>query len=79
MNVQEMVDYVYRRDKAILSLDEQACRALFVEAGVEVPADKLVFWATVHKVRCSLNVATEQQKTESRQWLVSNGFKPYIE
>lgn len=45
---------------------------LYSDLGVDKTATQEQIWATVHKVRCSLNVATEQQKTESRQRLVSN-------
>lgn len=74
----DMSEYAKERDEALLALNEKKIRKFFMKYGIRTTDNKRVFWASVHKIILYLDSATEEQKTRSKQWLIDNGFKPYI-
>lgn len=73
-----MDKFVKERDDALLSLDKKKILAYSRKYGVQFSKNEKVFWAGVHKAITAMTSATEEQKQRSRDWLVANGFKPYI-
>lgn len=73
-----MEKFVKERDEALLSLDKKKILAYSKKYSVKFPKNETAFWAGVHKAITALDSATEEQKQRSRDWLVANGFKPYI-
>lgn len=69
-------NFVKERNDAMLSLDERKIRNYCRKYGVPMPANDTVFWAGVHKARIEISAATEEQREESRKWLIEHGFKP---
>ena len=66
------------RDAALLSLDERKIRNYARKYAIQMPENKTVFWAGVHKAILALNSATAEHKMTSAIWLMENGFSPEI-
>ena len=70
--------WVKKRDAALLSLDKERIQRFCMENGTPIPKNEKVFWAGVHKAIVHMNAATEEQKQRSFEWLLLNGFSPFI-
>lgn len=70
---------VKERDEALLSLDKKKIKAYMKKYNVSFePENETTFWAAVHKSIISIKSATDEQRAKSYNWLIQNGFKPYI-
>lgn len=67
-------DYVKRRNKALLSLDQEKMRELVLETGGEVPEDEKVFLAGMHIARLEVTSFSDEIKAQSLGWLHANGY-----
>ena len=74
----ELERFCKERDEALLSLDERKIREFARKYEIQMPENKTVFWAGVHKAIVALNAATAEQKTRSVIWLAEHRFKPDI-
>ena len=70
--------FVKERNEALLSLDEIKIKKFSKKYGVTLSDNPLVFWAFIHKARIEIASFSEEVKEESRNWLLSLGFKPGI-
>lgn len=71
-------DFCKERDEALLSLDKRKIDAFVKKYGIQIPQNELTYWASVHKSIVSIKSSTEEQKAQSRAWLINNGFNPYV-
>ena len=74
----ELKRFCKERDAALLSLDEQKIREFARKHAIQMPENKTVFWAGIHKAIVALNTATIEQKMASILWLAEHGFGPGV-
>lgn len=66
-------------DEATLSLNKEKIKAYMKKYNVSFETEnETTFWAAVHKSIISLKSATDEQRAKLYNWLIQNGFKPYI-
>lgn len=70
--------FVKERNAALLSLDKEKIQQYCKKYGVPIPQNEKAFWAGVHKAILHINAGTDEQKQNSLEWLMENGFSPDI-
>lgn len=78
MKCLDMKNFVKERDEALLSLDKDKIMAYAKKYQVSLPKNEKVFWAGIHKARLGVKSFSEEAKQISAEWLVNNGFKPFL-
>lgn len=76
-------DFVRDRDGAFASKDEKRILAYCKKYDIQVPKDKDLFWAGVHKAVCNLflsenSLISIESYQESYEWLKEHGYSPSI-
>lgn len=71
-----MNDFVKERNEALFSLDKDRIISYCNKYHVEIEANEKIFWAGVHKAILAIRSATQEQKDNSKKWLLEHGFKP---
>ena len=78
-----MTNFVKERNEALLSGDEEKIIAYCKKYGINIPENKEVFWAGIHKSICNLyvygnNSITLEQYNKSYEWLAKHGYSASI-
>jgi len=80
MNVEEIKEYVKKRDSILMDMDVEAMRSLCDENGVpKSMTGGESFLAGMHKARLEVVTMPEEKKEESKRWLMVNGYHKMIE
>ena len=75
MNIKK---FVKDRDEAIKSLDANKILNFNRKYNIPLPDSQLDFWGGVHKARLQIKDLSEEEKQNSINWLVENGFRADI-
>jgi hypothetical protein len=74
-----MSSFAEEFDAAFLSLEEKVIRAFIKKWDLEdsLPADPLLFWAGVHRIRTMITSLPYEARLLSRNWLLAHGLEPH--
>lgn len=75
-----MSSFAEEFDAAFLSLDEKVIRAFLKKWDLEedtLPADPLLFWPGVHRIRTMIASLPYEARLLSRNWLLAHGLEPH--
>jgi hypothetical protein len=74
-----MTSFAEEFDAAFLSLDEKVIRAFVKKWDLEdsIPADPLLFWPGVHRIRTMITSLPYEARLLSRNWLLAHGLEPH--
>lgn len=74
-----MPSFAEEFDTAFLSLEEKVIRAFIKKWDLEdsLPADPLLFWAGVHRIRTMITSLPYEARLLSRNWLLAHGLEPH--
>lgn len=70
----KIAEFVKERDAALRSMDLDTLLSFCLAYEINIPDDKNVFLAGMHKARLGIIAFSETEKEVSRQWLLANGF-----
>lgn len=65
-------------EEAIVSLNLEKIEDMSKAANMHIPEDYDTFLAGIHKARLYISSTTDEQREESKQWLINKGFMPAI-
>lgn len=60
---------------AILNCDKDKIKAFCKRDNIYIPENEEVFWAGVHKTRCTLTMDFMEKYKESKEWLERHNYE----
>lgn len=66
--------FVRERNRALMNMDENELIAFCNKYDIEIPSDKEIFWAGMHKARLQVLSIPDDEKKKSAAWLIAHGF-----
>ena len=73
----DLKEYLRKRDKILLMLDIDGMIALMKENGSPVPTDRHVALLTIHKARTCCTSLPMEARAISKQWLLDHRYSSF--
>jgi len=70
-------DFIILRNKALSSDDENDWIAYYITIGQQIPSDRIVFLASVHKARTAIKTLDIEKRLISKKWLTEHNMQSF--